>query len=115
MNEQAKPCPFCGKEPQINIYPNYGNPPYDEKLYFCANPKCQNYLGKGMTLEQWNTRPIEDALRARIAELEAAGAKLADAAQDLINALPLDFSDWEIVPVHKALLEWNEINKERDE
>jgi len=50
----------------------------------------------------------------RLQLLEAAGAKLADATQDLISALPLEFSNWEIVPVHKALLEWNEINKERE-
>ena len=59
----------------------------------------------------------EEELHKRIAELEAAGAKLADATQDLINALPLEFSNrnWEIVPVHKALLDWNEISKESEE
>ena len=65
-----------------------------------------------LALDLFNALSKINKLQARINKLETAGAKLADASQDLINALPLDFSNWEIVPVHKALLEWNEINKE---
>ena len=53
---ELKPCPFCGSadirtEPGINLN-------YCDKCSAEAN------------IEHWNTRPIEDALRARIAELE---------------------------------------------
>lgn len=52
-----KPCPFCGgakicTEKSINI--NY-----------CDNCSAES------NIEHWNTRPIEDELKARIAELEA--------------------------------------------
>ena len=102
MSEELKRCPFCGEIPET-----------DGRLVQCYLMPCdaRHFI---MPVKSWQKRPIEDELNARIAELEAAGAKLADATQDLINALPLEFSNWEIVPVHKALLEWNEINKERE-
>ncbi len=52
-----KPCPFCGgtkicTEKGIN-------------LNYCDNCSAES------NVEHWQTRPIEDALNARIAELEA--------------------------------------------
>ena len=58
MNEELRPCPFCGAMP--------------EKLrtgYMCSTLGCalqENTVSE----KEWNTRPIEDALNARIAELE---------------------------------------------
>jgi hypothetical protein len=54
---EIKACPFCGgtkicTEKSIN-------------LNYCDNCSAES------NVEQWNTRPIEDALNARIAELEA--------------------------------------------
>ena len=55
-----KPCPFCGKMPEVA----------DDGVCRCNNKSCSMapywYLPK-----YWNIRPIEDALHARIAELEA--------------------------------------------
>ena len=53
---ELKPCPFCGGEAELC---------YSEVDTFCR--KC-NVIQE---TEMWNTRPIEDELRARIAELEA--------------------------------------------
>ena len=65
MSEELRPCPFCGKEPHIDA--NY-------HLFSCQNKDCiadaTNYEATMGFFEQWNTRPIEDALNARIAELE---------------------------------------------
>ena len=55
MNEKLKQCPFCGGEAELC---------YSEVDTFCR--KC-NVMQE---TELWNTRPIEDALRLRIAELE---------------------------------------------
>ena len=57
MSEELRPCPFCGgtkicTEKGIN-------------LNYCDNCSAES------NIEHWNTRPIEDALNARIAELEA--------------------------------------------
>ena len=55
---ELQPCPFCGgtkicTEKSIN-------------LNYCDNCSAES------NVEHWNTRPIEDALHARIAELEEA-------------------------------------------
>lgn len=57
MSEELKRCPFCGgtkicTEKGIN-------------LNYCDNCSAES------NVEHWNTRPIEDDLRNRIAELEA--------------------------------------------
>ena len=63
---ELKPCPFCGS-------PAYS---YHDNCIDFAGVKCD--LGGCVcadiliTENNWNTRPIEDALNARIAELEAA-------------------------------------------
>lgn len=58
MSEKLKQCPFCGgtkicTEKSIN-------------LNYCDNCSAES------NVEHWNTRPIEDDLRKRIAELEEA-------------------------------------------
>lgn len=65
MNE-LKSCPFCGGVAQVNTWTMHG---ITESRCFCSNSDCPNSV-RTVALEQWNTRPIEDELRARIAELE---------------------------------------------
>ena len=77
MNE-LKSCPFCGNEPVVE-----GN------LVACNNLNCpthDNYWTDPMifTCDQWNTRPIEDGLRARIAELESLVEQLIWVGNDLL-------------------------------
>lgn len=55
-----KPCPFCGGNDIV----------YEEALSVTYCNDCGGELDEGFGSD-WNTRPIEDALRARIAELEA--------------------------------------------
>lgn len=89
---ELKPCPFCGSEDVYNVYlPD----PYSRDQYAWVNCKTCNASGgqfvqrvcpddksfsrNEMELEStklWNTRPIEDELRARIAELEAESDQL---------------------------------------
>ena len=66
---ELKKCPFCGKMPKVNSWTMHG---IAEQRCFCDNEQCPVYLSKTIALDDWNTRPIEDALNARIAELEAA-------------------------------------------
>ena len=70
MSEELRPCPFCGSEAfYIKIMGNYEKP---HEIY-CS--KCDGAITEGRSEKQvvtnWNTRPIEDALQSRIAELEA--------------------------------------------
>ena len=63
MSDELKACPFCGKMPRENSV----TLPFDvggrRKIAQCA---CGAFLYTG----RWNTRPREDALQARIMELE---------------------------------------------
>jgi hypothetical protein len=67
MNE-LKSCPFCGGVAQVNTWTMHG---ITESRCFCPNSDCPNSV-RTVALATWNTRPIEDALQARVAELEAA-------------------------------------------
>ena len=69
---EMKPCPFCGNEPTVTNE-------FDDEVLFYGCTKdidCPLYDAPFVNLENWNNRPIEDALHARIAELEAENAML---------------------------------------
>ena len=77
-----KLCPFCGSAMQVFLYSSAWG---DRYFPACTNENCllnrlayiykpeyqTGYKSKGSANVAANTRPIEDALRQRIAELEA--------------------------------------------
>ncbi len=77
MDNELKPCPFCGQMPSWVTLPQ-GFGPLCKPSNFVLHPFAVPVLascrlaGGRFTLAEWNTRPGEDALRARIAELETA-------------------------------------------
>lgn len=83
MSEELKPCPFCGSHATIrqNFHGFYVE---------CDNIDCRAVgswdLGASGAIEKWNTRPLEDALRARVAELEAELL----AARKVVGWIPFD-------------------------
>jgi len=97
MSEELRPCPFCGGEAELC---------YSEVDTFCR--KC-NVMQE---TELWNTRPIEDALNARIAELEALIDQLIAAGESLTRV-----AEWRYANLTE-LLEWDtlveKIHKERE-
>lgn len=56
---ELKSCPYCGHEPDSRISDTDGN-----KYYTCGSKWCRN--GNWYTLEEWNARPLEDALQNEI-------------------------------------------------
>ena len=64
---ELKPCPFCGSKNTTLDYFEISCPQELGTLVLCGD--CGSY---STSVDRWNTRPIEDALNARIAELEAA-------------------------------------------
>ena len=63
---ELKLCSYCKSVPQANTWTLHG---ISETRYFCPNPECPHSV-RTVTLEEWDTRPIEDELNKRIAELE---------------------------------------------
>lgn len=71
--KELKPCPFCGSDAEMHFDRLCGKTIYMVK---CSVDKCQcQEMGWHETEDEaiaiWNTRPIEDALRKRVEELES--------------------------------------------
>jgi len=71
MSEILKQCPFCGESVELD----YSELP-NRKHWFitceCCGMMYQSSISQRKYVKvDWNNRPIEDALRLRIAELEA--------------------------------------------
>ena len=64
---ELKACAHCGHEAQPIRY-EYKNGEIQD-LAYCPNDDCPMHH-RTLSIEAWQTRPIEDALTARIAELE---------------------------------------------
>ena len=80
--DELKACPFCGKEPAIHA-----------NIAICVNDDCeQSDYWTGLEVATWNTRPIEDELNRRIAELESIVDKFADAGTELYHRVKAEWS-----------------------
>jgi len=60
MSEELKACPFCGSK--ADIYHDR------QDVAVCSNGDCNNC---GIPVDEWNTRPIEDALRKQLEGMES--------------------------------------------
>ncbi len=66
MSEELKPCPFCGEIPFVE----WRNIRQETNTYLiCKTEGCTAQNIHWDNDESWNTRPIEDELRAALVEL----------------------------------------------
>ena len=81
--EELKPCPFCGN---TNLH-------HTETSIFhavwCKDCGAMVDIDDGDAIKLWNTRPLEDALQSRIAELEAENNRLSVLLHDEISQLEI--------------------------
>lgn len=80
---ELKPCPFCGSEKLANYMTSNG-----ATNIYCVDCFEAND-GRSINIVAWNTRPIEDELNAKIAQLE----QERDILQDKFETLELDYRD----------------------
>ena len=88
MNEELRPCPFCGEMPMG-----------EDDRYMCSTLGCVMQEDT-ISAKEWNTRPIEDALNARIAELrDVIGDYRNDVSRVLDEKCPSDERHCGCVPI----------------
>jgi Cys-tRNA synthase (O-phospho-L-seryl-tRNA:Cys-tRNA synthase) len=76
---ELKPCPFCGWEFAEHAWNEFG-----EEYRVCD--QCGASSGTVDSKWDWQSRPIEDALNTRIAELEGFIGQLIEAGDAMSNA-----------------------------
>lgn len=68
--KRLEPCPFCGG----NANRETGR--YALRWAWCENPSCRAFARAELPIDTWNTRPLEDALRAELASVKLENARL---------------------------------------
>lgn len=108
---ELKPCPFCGTKPHPITAYLLTRPCF---YYECENKTC-HAEEKGWhdteqeAIDAWNTRPIEDKLNARIAELEAENAILKKA-WDGLPEIIVNLNDGDLYDVNNLSELWTSIS-----
>jgi len=113
-DEQLKPCPFCGEAPGLMVWNDASRPMTDIECVGmdCITRGCEVRVEgedhERRAIAAWNTRPIEDALRAENDRLRTAiddashelgvpvpgtPAPVANAARILLRALGYEVDD----------------------
>ncbi len=102
MSEELKPCPFCGS---TEIRYGYG-PLFPVVWCNKCDAQVQDVDDVDDAIKLWNTRPIEDALNKRVAELEESATKANEILVDYmgqwagVNELYLPEN---ILPIYNAI------------
>ena len=81
MNEELKPCPFCG-ETRLIIE---NNQMVQDVHVLCKDCGAKTSFDgiRYSVAGRWNCRPVEDALKRRIEELEAENKRLREALKEI--------------------------------
>ena len=95
---ELKPCPFCGAMPMG-----------EDDRYMCSTLGCVMQEDT-ISAKEWNTRPIEDALNKRIAELEEKLAELVEVGNKMRDLIEQDYDGY-----LDETIEWRGVAEEADD
>ena len=97
--DELKACPFCGSSNTTLDYYEISCPQELGTIVVC------NDCGaSAKSIDDWNTRPIEDALNTRIAELESVIDQLIEVGEKMFTAV-IAAAD----PYDEGMREWDKI------
>ena len=97
--DELKACPFCGSSNTTLDYYEISCPQELGTIVVC------NDCGaSAKSIVDWNTRPIEDALNARIAELEAVIDQLIEVSEKMFTAVIAAADSYD-----EGMREWDKI------
>jgi hypothetical protein len=94
MNKELKLCPFCACGHQVDIDDEFGGVAFLHQNYNWSNPSLDCILSIQEIddttkiedfIKRWQSRPIEDALTATIAQRDAEVERLKAAAQKIVD------------------------------
>lgn len=89
LSEDLKPCPFCGGNARLWSIPTLDNTDIGVCSVSCENGDCRTatlaYGQEHEAIRIWNNRPVEDSLRAQLANKD----KVIEAQAELVTALGL--------------------------
>ncbi len=108
MSDELKPCPFCGSPASYKTDPHEG---YKYSIQ-CSSENCPNedrdFQGYCfISADEWNTRPIEDALTAALESANKQNADLQeklDVAREALDYYARNDGGWTITKVGKDAL-----------
>lgn len=94
---ELKPCPLCNDKAIINLHSTrvFGYSIECNTGEYGCHIRTHVYETIAEAAAKWNTRPIEDALHARVAELTAQLAALREATASIVDwsrAYPVDLT-----------------------
>lgn len=92
-----KPCPFCGSEAIVPAMPIGITD--DDAPVECTNLYC-NASDVTFDKKEWNTRPIEDALRKEIAQLQADNRSLVEQMNQMALKPNQEAIEWHQHPLY---------------
>lgn len=93
MNDELKPCPFCGGMPTLESHLADMEEPGWAFVHCPCGGEAEMSDYESQAIEGWNTRPIEDALRAELAQARARN-KLLEKICDVANQTYSCVDEW---------------------
>lgn len=92
MSEELKPCPFCGKPGELVDAKGLIHLETRDDFACCTDVTCMP-MPMHFDVSQWNTRPIEDALRAELARMTAVNATFSKALRIISGEDEIPYND----------------------
>jgi hypothetical protein len=105
ISNELNPCPFCGAKPYISQGETKYYLKHKDECYFYGKHnhgvQLVAFANDSDVIASWNTRPIEDALRKEISQLQADNISLVEQMNQMALKPNQEIIDWHNYPEEK--------------